>query len=112
MPFKDPAKRSSYGKQHYNANKDMYRAARKRFKRRVKQFVIDLKNKPCTDCGEVYPPEAMEFDHVRGKKVASISRMVNHHKSLTLIKKELKKTELVCCLCHRLRTIRRRSGTL
>ena len=61
---------------------------------------------PCKDCGNIYPPYCMEYDHIRNK-TSSISRMVLSHRSLSSIKKEIAKTELVCILCHRHRTYSR-----
>ena len=30
-------------------------------RRRV--LILELKSKPCLDCGNVFPPECMDFDH-------------------------------------------------
>lgn len=49
----------------------------------------------------------MEFDHVRGTKVDSISRIVSGGCKLKLWK-ELPKCDLVCANCHRIRTVNRR----
>jgi hypothetical protein len=49
----------------------------------------------------------MEFDHVRGVKVACISVMMRNASFERLIA-ELEKTELVCAVCHALRTDSRR----
>lgn len=73
--------------------------------------VVDmLKSKPCSDCEVSYPPRVMEFDHVRGKKKFTISRMVGKHTSRAQqaqILEEVKKCDLVCANCHRLREIKR-----
>ena len=65
-----------------------------------------LKAGPCADCGDKFHPAAMDFDHVRGKKAKHISNMWSwtHDKVL----EELKKCELVCANCHRVRTYLRR----
>lgn len=65
-----------------------------------------LKTHPCKDCGEVKHPVAMDFDHVRGSKVASISQMRSMSWGLVLV--ELAKCDLVCACCHRVRTQTRR----
>lgn len=65
-----------------------------------------MKNNPCRDCGDCFPPEAMDFDHVRGKKIASIAQMRSRAWTQVLI--ELAKCELVCANCHRIRTWQRK----
>jgi hypothetical protein len=53
---------------------------------------------PCLDCGEMFQPCQMDFDHV-ASKTSSISQLVGEP-SATLIK-ELSKCHLVCANCHR-----------
>jgi hypothetical protein len=68
-----------------------------------------LKDCPCLDCGRTFPPYVMEFDHVRGTKRFALGKMANH--SQTAIEAELAKCELVCCVCHRIRSDERRDET-
>lgn len=74
------------------------------------QRVRALKNKPCLDCGGMFHPEAMEFDHRDGEiksfSVATFARNVGDD----LFYKEVAKCDLVCANCHRVRTARRRAG--
>lgn len=65
-----------------------------------------LKAKPCTDCNQNFPACCMDFDHVRGKKLFSVSEGGNRKWSTVL--KEISKCELVCANCHRKRTHKRR----
>jgi hypothetical protein len=68
-----------------------------------KRAVIDAaKDCPCTDCGQKFPSCAMDLDHVRGEKVASIGAMTP---SCTVeeILAEIAKCEPVCANCHRIR---------
>ena len=69
----------------------------------LKQLVDSLKNAPCTDCGEQFEPECMEFDHLRSK-IAGIAQLIHSCCSLDTILSEIRKTELVCLLCHRQRS--------
>lgn len=70
-------------------------------------FVDALKEgKPCMDCGLLFPPFVMEYDHVRGDKRHNIGRMNNHRRELVLA--EVEKCDLVCCACHRIRSHSRR----
>jgi hypothetical protein len=79
-----------------------------RARRRNDAEVIDkLKDYPCADCGNQYPAPVMEFDHVRGKKLFSISTAVMTSRPMKKILAEIKKCDLVCANCHRLRTMKR-----
>lgn len=66
-----------------------------------------MKSRPCSDCGRAFPPEAMDFDHVRGEKSSGVARIANYSKNR--IMQELEKCELVCACCHRLSTEKRRT---
>jgi hypothetical protein len=67
---------------------------------RVRRFakLAELKNKPCMDCDVKYHPAIMEYDHVRGEKVANVSH---------LLLNEIAKCDLVCANCHRMRGYKR-----
>lgn len=67
-----------------------------------KQKVNTLKTHPCMDCGLVFQPVSMDFDHVRGVKFREVSTMVNYSWGRVLA--EMAKCDLVCACCHRLRT--------
>ena len=58
-----------------------------------------LKAVPCLDCGLSFPPEAMDFDHVRGKKEGNVSDMVG--RPWPVLKVEVAKCDVVCATCHR-----------
>lgn len=73
--------------------------------RRNQLLLARLKGEPCTDCGDTFRPEAMDFDHVRGVKVANVSDMVGRPTRELL--EEIAKCELVCAVCHRVRTVDR-----
>lgn len=60
-------------------------------------------NKPCMDCGGSFDWYCMDFDHVRGIKVERVSAI---KKSLKI--EEIRKCELVCSNCHRIRTFKNR----
>lgn len=81
-------------------------AERKRQARdRNKEYIRNIKEKyPCADCGEHYHYSQMDFDHIQGKKKNNLARYANSAVSLSTIKDELKKCELVCANCHRYRT--------
>lgn len=61
---------------------------------------------PCMDCGGTFPPECMDFDHLRDK-VKNVSAMIYASRPWNEIEEEMSKCELVCANCHRIRTKRR-----
>jgi len=61
----------------------------------------------CADCKNQYPYFVLDFDHVRGKKIDSISKMVMWN-TIEEIYEEIKKCDIVCANCHRFRTEKRR----
>ena len=67
----------------------------------VRAWIGALKRAPCTDCGKVYPPECMDFDHQEDKK-RDVSKMMMYSKQTIL--REVAKCDLVCANCHRTRT--------
>jgi hypothetical protein len=78
----------------------------------LKEWMIELKSEPCTDCGNQFPVCCMDFDHRAGtKKAYNLGSMFAHHYSRELIQTELDKCDLVCSNCHRIRTQNRRKGS-
>lgn len=77
----------------------------------LKEWMVELKSKPCIDCGGVFPICCMDFDHrEESKKSYNIGSMFAHHYSRELIQTEVDKCDLVCANCHRIRTRNRRTG--
>ena len=72
---------------------------------RNKEYIRQIKEKhPCSDCGEHYHYSQMDFDHITGKKKHNLARYANSAVSISPIKDEIKKCEIVCANCHRYRT--------
>jgi hypothetical protein len=92
------------------ANRERYRRLNVEILRRRKSELhakIDgVKSQSCTDCGEVYPPYVMDFDHRDPTtKKYEISQIVNKSSApWARILREIKKCDVVCVNCHRLRT--------
>jgi hypothetical protein len=75
---------------------------------RNKLFVCRYLNEhPCVDCGEA-DPIVLEFDHIRGDKIAPVARLVVAPRSLSVIEKEIAKCVVRCANCHRRKTYRER----
>jgi len=60
----------------------------------------------CVDCGKHYAWYQMDFDHVRGKKIAEISKMLKDGAAEWKIWSEITKCDLLCANCHRQRTFK------
>ena len=72
-------------------------------KKAAYRILVDaLKVGPCLDCGQSFPPECMDFDHVRGEKLFGIGQMGQRQQHFILA--EIAKCDLVCANCHRIRT--------
>jgi len=67
-----------------------------------------LKRGSCCDCGGTFSPVAMDFDHVCGEKMYCISQMGEMRWERVL--EEIAKCDLVCSVCHRVRTHERRAA--
>lgn len=107
MPYADPEKRKAYAAKHYQDNIEGYEKRRVEYRRALRDYVDDLKRKPCVDCAGTFEPCQMQFDHIGTDKVASVSQMVRG-KGRAFVDAEIAKCELVCANCHALRTHRRR----
>lgn len=75
-------------------------------RRRHRERLWSRKDLPCTDCGVKYSPWMMQFDHVRGIKVSSLSNLASNG-TLTKLLEEIEKCEVVCANCHADRTYKR-----
>jgi hypothetical protein len=92
----------------YNAQQSLRTATSgNRQSKRNTKFIHELKRNPCVDCGKIFHPCHMDFDHLTSDKIAKVSNL--RQKSKSVILAEIAKTELVCALCHRIRTHKRRS---
>jgi len=60
----------------------------------------------CVDCG-ITDIRVLEFDHVRGEKIDTITSMVRRGLSVDVLVAEIAKCEVRCANCHALATISR-----
>ena len=75
-------------------------------KQQYKKKLADIKTASgCVDCGE-NNHIVLDFDHLRDKKY-NVSRMIHDGFSWKAIMNEIKKSEVVCANCHRVRTYAR-----
>jgi hypothetical protein len=104
MPYKNPEDKKAQMRRYYERKRENYKKARKSLIVKKRNYILELKKQPCTDCGKCYPYYVMDFDHLRDK-LNSVSKMKLH--SWTRLKEEIAKCELVCSNCHRIRTYNR-----
>ena len=79
-------------------------------RRRLYEYYSDH---TCVDCGESRP-EVLELDHVSGQKMRTkdgkrtlgVSDLISRNYSWTMIEEEIKKCEVRCANCHRIRTVK------
>lgn len=101
-----------YRKKYYAKNKKkalLYSSvSNKQIRIRNRQFVWDyLKKSKCIDCGEDNPI-VLEFDHKEGSiKIANIANMTSTCCSLKKLSDEIKKCEIRCSNCHKIKTAER-----
>lgn len=96
---------NKYKLNHYYKNRDKYLKLRKKRYDEVKGFLRELKGlRGCTDC-EVKDWRVLEFDHVRGEKKFGFDRAHDYH--IDKVLEEIKKCEVVCANCHKIRTLNR-----
>lgn len=103
--------RRAYDRRYYRERGRTARLGRQRARVRAERaWMSSLKEGvACADCGQVFPPWVMHWDHLPGhEKVACISELVgSRRRAITFM--ELEQCELVCANCHVLRTVGRGS---
>ncbi len=98
-----------YDKEYYlktiNKRRSKKRITQKAITDRNSQFTWNyLKKNPCIDCAEPNPV-VLEFDHREPKnKVDSVSNLSRSHCSITRLSLEIKKCDVRCANCHRIKT--------
>lgn len=97
----------SYKKDFHFCNRDRL-LLEKRGRHRLRRGELNLlKSHPCTDCGGTFPPACMDFDHRPGThKASSVSSLYSAKRGK--LQQEIAKCDLVCKVCHRIRTANRR----
>jgi hypothetical protein len=62
----------------------------------------------CADCSWAKWARGLDWDHVRGPKVATIAIMIGRLDAWQVVQAEMEKCDVVCANCHRIRTCERR----
>jgi hypothetical protein len=63
----------------------------------------------CRDCHED-DYRVLDFDHVRGTKTATVSRLVGHNRRWSVVWREISKCDIRCHNCHHLRHVAERAA--
>ena len=93
---------NTYNRGHYQANKRYYVEKAAKYKQRLYEELREYKERtPCHDCGTKFPHYVMDFDHLRDK-TKEVSQLVGYGRRR--LWDEIKKCDLVCANCHRIRT--------
>ncbi len=102
MPTKSKEKQREYSARHYAKNrKARIRTQVERKRKNYRLLKEYLLYHPCVDCGEE-DPIVLDFDHVRGKKEAHVSKAAGALGwGWERIMKEIDKCEVRCANCHR-----------
>ena len=105
--------RGEYLKAWYvkNREKELARSRANRAARRAQVDAIKIE-RGCADCGYNEHAVALDFDHVRGDKVAHVGTLVTRGHTMQTILAEIEKCDVVCANCHRVRTERRHQESI
>lgn len=59
---------------------------------------------PCKTCNKIYDPICMDFDHKKGVKKNDTVSNLAHSRSWSKVKEEIDKCDILCAMCHRIKT--------
>jgi hypothetical protein len=104
----------AYVREHYLRTSAVYNARRYAlhniYTDRNRRIVMQhLAMHPCIDCNET-DTLVLDFDHVRGTKDGSISRMLRGGTSIERLRAEMAKCVVRCANCHRRKTAHERGS--
>ncbi len=103
MPYKDPIKQKEAQHRSYLKNIEKNKEKNKTYREKVREYVrLQKESDPCTDCGKYFPYYVMEYDHLHSK-INSVAKIVSNG-TMNQVIEEIKKCELVCSNCHKVRT--------
>ncbi len=102
----------AYHRLYYQRNRSCFIAKNRRNKnrqrKRLRIILLDIKRRPCQDCGGTFHPWVMELDHREGTiKEAAVADLVSKGCTDARLLEEIGKCDVVCANCHRMRTYRR-----
>ena len=72
----------------------------------MRAIVIVAMRDGCVDCG-YSDIRALDFDHVRGEKLADVGSMIRRGRGISVVQAEIAKCEVRCRNCHAIATMER-----
>ena len=96
--------KSKTGQTHYESNKQYYVDKAKQYRKGIQDKIRKAKEAPCKDCKKEYPYFVMDFDHRDPSKKSFMIAQAYRNKGWKQIEAEIKKCDVVCANCHRIRT--------
>jgi hypothetical protein len=98
----------AYNVSYYARHRDQEIARVTRRQRATLEFLRQLRRRPCADCGGVFSPWVLDFDHRDPtKKAFNLMSGRAMLMSRSRLMGELEKCDIVCANCHAARTYRR-----
>jgi len=100
---------NEYSRAHYRRNAGRHNRrrhanARNYRKRNTRLLGEYLLGQSCVDCGEA-DTRVLEFDHVRGTKLANVAELCIKGVSWKRVAAEIAKCDIRCANCHRRKTV-------
>ncbi len=96
-----------YNVAYYARNRDAEIERVTRRQQATLAWLRELRRVPCLDCGGIFPPHVMDFDH-RDPKTKSFN--VTSSRAMLMVRSrleaEIAKCDTICANCHRSRTYR------
>jgi hypothetical protein len=107
---RSPRDQRPYNVAYYAADRDEEIERVKTRRNRAVEVLRKLRQVPCADCGNVFPPYVMDFDHREpsAKQFWILQRAGSV--SAARLAAEIAKCDIVCANCHRVRTYARALG--
>jgi hypothetical protein len=94
-----------YNVRYYAAHRDAELGRVKRRQAATLAWLREVRRRPCDDCGQMFPPYVMDFDHREPtKKLFAITTGSAQLMSREKLISEIEKCDIVCANCHALRT--------
>ena len=88
------------GRRNIVQYKESERSRQKNHRAKLRGYVLSVKEKGCSECGEKHPA-CLQFHHRDPtNKIDRVNRLLAQTKSLEKVKLEIDKCDLLCANCH------------
>ncbi len=105
--FRDWHRRNKHRLEKQKESPETIKAKGRRRYANERMWFDSLKTGPCADCGKMFEPCVMDYDHQDGKdKCFCVGQRIGRYSRKRLLA-EMAKCDLVCACCHRSRTVAR-----